>query len=80
LWPDTRLVLVAGAGCADSTAALAYTMTTEGVPHQFLNRSHLAHRWDSGWLDEAVSVLLDSPPGATSTSANSTSESRQSAF
>jgi len=63
LWPSTRVVLVAGTELMAETVALSQNMAVEGVPHRFLDRSNHPHRWDSGWLEAAVSVGLESSAG-----------------
>lgn len=56
--PDTHpLVLISGALFHDEMTALSQALTARGREHDFLPRPHLAHRWDSGWLEEGLAVL-----------------------
>lgn len=56
--PDPHpLVLVSGELFHDEMTALSEALRTLGREHLFLPRPHLPHRWDSGWLEEAVTSV-----------------------
>jgi len=55
----TRLVLTGYAGSFRSHHIEAHELLQElGVPHVYRDGPKRDHRWGSGWLDEAVSLLL----------------------
>lgn len=65
LGPDPRLALFgygnfgknAPEWTFDHLSAAHELMTSLGIPHVYDNDTHRAHRWDSGWLPEAVATL-----------------------
>lgn len=57
--PGTHpLVLVSGELFHDEMAALSDALHARGRQHLFLPRPHLTHRWDSGWLEEAIKAAV----------------------
>jgi len=41
-------------------AAIHQLLVKSGVPHRYLYEPRRVHRWDSGWLDEAIRFLVGS--------------------
>jgi hypothetical protein len=33
-------------------------MVHEGIPHRYVMEAHREHRWDSGWMPEALEFLI----------------------
>jgi pimeloyl-ACP methyl ester carboxylesterase len=54
-----RLILVSGASFHGEMRALSQALWRIGHKHSFLDRPAMEHRWDSGWIEEALHVLLD---------------------
>ncbi|MCZ7645376.1 MAG: alpha/beta hydrolase-fold protein [Planctomycetota bacterium] len=46
-------------GGRDHTQAFHEELDALGIPHVFRNDLTFAHRWDSGWLPQALEILLD---------------------
>jgi hypothetical protein len=58
----TRLIL---AGCSNFRSEMQQIdrqMTSLGIPHEFRDRPYRAHSWTSGWVPEAVELLMASVP------------------
>lgn len=53
-----RLVLISGEGFHGEMSALSCALTETGVEHAFLSRPYLRHHWNSGWIEEALNILL----------------------
>ena len=57
-----RLVLIAGAAFHEEMRALSQALLQIGCEHVFLDRWDTKHDWNSGWLEEGLSVLLERTP------------------
>jgi S-formylglutathione hydrolase FrmB len=53
-----RLVLMGHGRFADDVRGAHALMQSLAVPHQYRDGPARAHRWDSGWLEEAFALLL----------------------
>lgn len=62
-----RLILISGANFHQDMAAFSRALTEAGVGHVFLPRPHLAHHWNSGWIEEGLPVALDSGQASAGT-------------
>jgi len=59
--PEThRLILISGANFHDEMRMLSQELLQIGYKHAFLDRSHMKHHWNSGWIEEGLNELL--PP------------------
>ena len=56
-----KLVLISGEVFHDEMSSLAQVLSEAEVEHTFLPRPHLKHHWNSGWIEEGLSILLDQP-------------------
>lgn len=58
-FPDGhRLVLISGANFYNEMSALSCALTAADAEHEFLPRPYLKHHWNSGWIEEALNILL----------------------
>lgn len=53
-----RLVLISGENFHDEMSVLAHALSMTTVSCVFLPRPSLKHHWQSGWIEEGLSVLL----------------------
>ena len=61
LGKEPRLILLGKGSFADDTAATHALLETLAVPHAYLDGPQRKHDWHSGWVSEAVDLLLASP-------------------
>jgi enterochelin esterase-like enzyme len=61
LGKEPRLVLLGKGSLADDTAATHALLETLTIPHAYLDGPQRKHDWHSGWVSEAVDLLLISP-------------------
>ena len=63
LGPDPRLFYFNCDGVKRTSggARLHNLMVREGIPHRYVMESLREHRWDSGWIPEAISFLFHFP-------------------
>lgn len=58
--PDShRLILIAGADFHEDMHTMSKALLQAGSKHALLDRPHMKHRWDSGWIEEGLSILLE---------------------
>ena len=54
-----KLVLVAGPAFREEMRALSKALSSLGRRHVFLDRPDMKHHWNSGWIEPAVTALLE---------------------
>jgi hypothetical protein len=57
-----RLILTGYNNFRSDMQQIDQQMTTLGIPHEFRDGPYRAHTWSSGWVSEAVELLMDSVP------------------
>ena len=62
LGPEARLFYYSNGGVrAEGGAQIHRLMLELGIPHRYLYEPKRPHRWDSGWIPQAVEFLVDGP-------------------
>jgi S-formylglutathione hydrolase FrmB len=61
LGKEPRLILLGKGPFAEDTAATHLLLTSLSIPHAYLDGPVRKHDWHSGWVSEAVELLLASP-------------------
>ncbi|MGE3819258.1 MAG: alpha/beta hydrolase-fold protein, partial [Isosphaeraceae bacterium] len=70
LGESPRLIHLGRGNFQAEHAAFERLMTNLGVPHRHLDGPVREHRWESGWLSEAVEALLPTDPNAPKSAAD----------
>lgn len=62
LGDEARFFLYCTAGKrAPGSAKLHQILVENHIPHRYVMETHRDHRWDSGWIPEAMAFLMDVP-------------------
>ncbi|MFC1452158.1 alpha/beta hydrolase-fold protein [Verrucomicrobiota bacterium] len=54
-----QLVLISGEGFHDEMCQFSDKLAKSGCRHTFLSRPRQKHRWDSGWIEEGLSEVIE---------------------
>lgn len=55
----SKVALISGESFHEEMCALSHAMDEAGLAHAFLPRPHIEHHWNSGWIEEGLSAMLE---------------------
>lgn len=55
---DHRLVLISGAAFHQEMCTLSEMLSGMGIRHVFLPRPYMKHRWNAGWIEEGLNMII----------------------
>jgi enterochelin esterase-like enzyme len=69
---EDRLILMGHGRFRDHVTRAHEFMAARGIRHEYVDGPQRAHRWDSGWLADAVRLLVNRPSGSLTANRSST--------
>lgn len=60
--PDPRLIVLGYGNFQEPTRQAHELLTELRIPHEYRNEVHREHHWNTGWVEEAVELLITPSP------------------